>query len=863
MLAIVRSISTILLVSVLVSWPVLAGAAERSEKPRGPLLHTREGGRPEPDPNRSLHPHAIDLSATKDMPGAGLVASPPEYAPTRGVLFRYETGDFTTVVSELVAALTGDPAHDEIAYVVLSGAGQQSAAETQFTAAGADLSKVEFIHMPSDSVWLRDYGPHFIWQNGAQAIVDSHYYPGRNDDNFVPTLLADDYFDIPSYDIGLYYSGGNFQPGPARSGFITDIIYDDNTGFGGAYIGELYQSYQGIDTLHVFPALPPSVDGTGHIDMWMYLVDEDTVIISKFDPGSNADAITITDNAVPYMEALGFEVFRTPASNGAHSMGYDAHFTYTNAFRVNDRIFVTTYGEGDSAYVKQDQLALATWQQAAPGIEIVPINGYNIIWASGAFHCIVMQVPRYTDPEPSAALLSPIGGELLVPGTTHTIAWEATDDTGVDSVDVLYSSDMGATYPGTIALSDPDDGRLHWLVPDETTTGAVVKVVARDGDANTTEVVSEAPFTILPASRHIYDFSSGGGVDKWGWGFRTDAWSEVGGHRRPTDLSLELPDIQSGAYDRIAFSDATGGDLDSGRFRSLDPGSSRESTHVFEFVIDEDPAEILDIGIRWEGYADACTQMELYVWDDTEGEWCDGAGLCGENRFMDNAATRRDEVLEGHIRSDFDRYITEDGKLTLLLYAERSSDRSMHDHVSVTVTHDACPALPDGDTDGVGDACDNCLVAVNPAQEDVDSDGVGDVCDNCPLAANVGQEDADSDLVGDVCDCAPGDGTAFATPHEINSLRPTGDEITLEWDADESGSGTVYDVLRGDLGELPVGGGLSESCVASGWPGTSHDTDDPVAGSGYYFLVRGSNACGYGTYGEGSSGAPRVATACP
>ena len=49
--------------------------------------------------------------------------------------------------------------------------------------------------------------------------------------------------------------------------------------------------------------------------MWLYLVDEDSVIISEFKPGSNATAISITNNAVPYMQALGFQVHRTPAWN--------------------------------------------------------------------------------------------------------------------------------------------------------------------------------------------------------------------------------------------------------------------------------------------------------------------------------------------------------------------------------------------------------------------------------------------------------------------------------------------------------------------------------------------------------------------
>jgi hypothetical protein len=61
-------------------------------------------------------------------------------------------------------------------------------------------------------------------RGGALAIVDSHSYPQRPLDIFNPTLTADDYFLIPSYDIGLYYSGGNFQPGPGGLGFTTSLV---------------------------------------------------------------------------------------------------------------------------------------------------------------------------------------------------------------------------------------------------------------------------------------------------------------------------------------------------------------------------------------------------------------------------------------------------------------------------------------------------------------------------------------------------------------------------------------------------------------------------------------------------------------
>lgn len=644
-----------------------------------PLPRWREGGTPPEEPGRSLEPHSVQLVGVgeKMAPTSGLIESPPEYTPCDGVIFRY--GSWASVVTECVAKLTGDPTKDEKAYVVVSSAGQEAAAAAGFSAAGADMSKVVFVTFPTDSIWLRDYGPHFIWQSGATAIVDSHYYPSRPLDNFIPTLLAEDHFRVPVYPMGLYYSGGNFQPGPDRSGYTTTLVDQDNPGFGPGYVSELYNTYQGIDVLHVFPRLPGSVDGTGHIDMWMYLVDEDSVIISEFVPGSNPQAIQITDNAVPYMESLGFEVTRVPAWNAGST-----HYTYTNAFRVNDRIFVPTYVSGNPNYADEDQESLDAWQAAAgPSVEIVPIDCYSIIPAAGAIHCIVMQVPRYDTSGPSAHVVSPDGGELLVAGTSHDVHWAATDDVDVTSVDLAYSTDGGLSYPYPITAGESNDGHFDWTIPATLAGDVRVQVVASDADANWSEAVSEEVLEIRIAPQTVYDFSVSAGVDRWAWGDRTNGWASVDGIRHPVTTEVA-------SYSRLSASDATGGDGDPHRYVSPTPSGSQESTHLFEFTLVEDVSLLREVRLLWEGYGDDCTQVELYVWDDVQGNWGDGAGGFGENAYLDNFAGNRDATLVGHLGSDLERYVDAEGRLTFLVYAERSGDKTLHDYASVTTTSMTC-----------------------------------------------------------------------------------------------------------------------------------------------------------------------------
>jgi hypothetical protein len=82
---------------------------------------------------------------------------------------------------------------------------------------------------------------------------------------------------------------------------------------------------------------------------------------------------------------------------------------------------------------------------------------------------------------------------------------------------------------------------------------------------------------------------------------------------------------------------------------------------------------------------------------------------------------------------------------------------------------------PDGDSDGVPNAADNCPFIANADQADLDRDGAGDACDpdddgdgaadtvdNCPMLANANQWDEDRDGTGDACEVQEDQTITFA-----------------------------------------------------------------------------------------------------
>ena len=105
------------------------------------------------------------------------------------------------------------------------------------------------------------------------------------------------------------------------------------------------------------------------------------------------------------------------------------------------------------------------------------------------------------------------------------------------------------------------------------------------------------------------------------------------------------------------------------------------------------------------------------------------------------------------------------------------------------------------------------------------------------------------------------DGICLA-PLEIQNVTVAADKVTYSWPA--AVGATQYDVVRGSTAAFPVGpGGGDETCFDNLAGPTLTDATVPTAGTGFWYLSRGENACGIGTFGTRHDGTPRTTTTCP
>ena len=376
--------------------------------------------------SRAIQAQGLEALDALVGPPSGVLWTPAEYDEMSGVLVRW--GSYNSLLAEFVVEVS-QPDTDAKAWVLVENSSQESSAYSTLQGAGADMSNVEFITYDGDSVWIRDYGPRYTYEDSALTVTDFTYNrPTRpKDDAFNEALAA--LWSQPIYDMGLVRGGGNLHVLSTGDAFVSNLALDpdeDGTNeYTQAEIEQAYLDYLNVDVT-IYERLPDSIDSTGHIDMWMLPLSDTDILVSQFSGGTGK---TITDAGAADLESKGYTVWRVPAWNSGST-----HYTYTNAAIVNNKVFIPWY----SGYSSQNAAALSVFQTAMPGYEIIQVDTSSVISAAGAIHCVMKHVPAEIGVLISGSILdsvaTPIQGVLL--SADNGGGSDTTDSSGYYEVSV-------------------------------------------------------------------------------------------------------------------------------------------------------------------------------------------------------------------------------------------------------------------------------------------------------------------------------------------------------------------------------------------------------------------------------------------
>lgn len=311
------------------------------------------------------------------------IACPAEFCRADGVFLIFETRWGST---QILMDLAYEVAQDDSVYMVVKNASDRNEAIGLLNANGVNMDHVRFIFYPplsENCIWVRDFGPVYIYEDGEKGIVD-FWYPFTNDDDFPQTVGAE--FDLPVYENDLLHSGGNFMTDGNGMGFATTIVYSYNPNYSQAEVRELFSDYCGIDSLVVLPEI--DVENTKHIDVWCKIVGDTTLVVGEYESPSDGGGNNyyILNDAAAQLDTLRnldgreFDVVRIPMPPWEGSG--EPTRTYTNSLIINDKVLVPTYD------LDSDLVAMDIYQSLLPDHEVIGIDSRQIIERAGAVHCI-------------------------------------------------------------------------------------------------------------------------------------------------------------------------------------------------------------------------------------------------------------------------------------------------------------------------------------------------------------------------------------------------------------------------------------------------------------------------------------------
>ncbi|HUN80511.1 MAG TPA: hypothetical protein VMV81_03280, partial [Phycisphaerae bacterium] len=256
----------------LVAFPLLAGAAPalaQDAPPTEPLIINDELVFPPGVPrylttterkwlDTHLDSHVRSVGVT--APPTGPIHCAAEYEPMEAIVLSWKT--YPSVQTPMGVNITTTGSAD--LYVVCDNASVQASANSSLTSGGANMSRVHYYIRTTDTVWVRDYGPRYIFEGNCRALVDHRYNrPRPNDDALNDGFSAmkhQAFYQLGLSPYQLIHGGGNYHLDASAHSFCTRLVDTENTlpytasnpyppydshSFTETQIHDIWQTYQG------------------------------------------------------------------------------------------------------------------------------------------------------------------------------------------------------------------------------------------------------------------------------------------------------------------------------------------------------------------------------------------------------------------------------------------------------------------------------------------------------------------------------------------------------------------------------------------------------------------------------------------
>jgi agmatine deiminase len=314
------------------------------------------------------------------------------------------------VIAWVYAEIVRKLAPGELMRVLVNSLRHERAARRVFARTGVDAERVEFMRVPTNRGWTRDFGPLFVRRSTprpALAIVRfrfngwAKYRDWAKDDRVAERAAAR--LKLPLFraraarrDVVL--EGGSID-GNGRGTLLTteECLLDPtvqvrNPGLSRRELELVLKDQLGaVNVLWLGKGIAGD-DTHGHVDDLCRFVNPHTVVLCREPNAGDANYRPLAENrerleGMRLEDGAKLEVVDLPMPAPLFFAGQRLPASYANFYIGNAAVLVPTFND------PQDRVALGTLAELFPDRPVVGIHAVDLVWGLGTLHCLTQQQP--------------------------------------------------------------------------------------------------------------------------------------------------------------------------------------------------------------------------------------------------------------------------------------------------------------------------------------------------------------------------------------------------------------------------------------------------------------------------------------
>ena len=308
------------------------------------------------------------------------------------------------VFAEIIRKLTP---HEEVRLLV-DDAAWEARARSVLLRAGAELSRVRVLYIPTDRGWCRDMLPAFTVDDAGAVRAVRFGFNGwaKYPDHLLDAAAAGavvETLGIAGADAveagrrvtlegGAIDSNGRGVLLTTEECLLDGAVQVRNPGFTAKHYERVFRKYLGIERVFWLKDGIAGDDTHGHVDDVCRFVTKDSVVLCRESDPTDVNYPILEENrerleGIRLPDGSALNVIDLPMPAPLFFQGVRLPASYANFYIANGMVLVPTFNDPN------DRKALGILAECFPGRAVAGIHAVDLVWGFGTLHCLTHEEP--------------------------------------------------------------------------------------------------------------------------------------------------------------------------------------------------------------------------------------------------------------------------------------------------------------------------------------------------------------------------------------------------------------------------------------------------------------------------------------